>query len=88
MEPQSTRFDPAHKIIALCGGAPKVAEITNRSPSRVYRWTYSKDREGTGGHIPPEQARLILEWAEEQGRDDITPDLFFAKPSPANQGGA
>ncbi|MEP2833513.1 MAG: hypothetical protein ABJL33_15390 [Hyphomicrobiales bacterium] len=50
-------------IIERLGGAYKVAEIVNKHPSRVYRWTYEKPR-GTGGIVQNEDIKCLMEFAE------------------------
>lgn len=55
-------LEPARSVIAKLG-VEKVAEITGKHVSRVYRWMYSKARGGTGGFIPPLDAQLLLQYA-------------------------
>lgn len=55
-------LDPAKSVIAKIG-TEKVAEITGKHVSRVYRWMYPKDKGGTGGFIPSEDAKALLAWA-------------------------
>lgn len=53
-----------------------VAEILGLDVSRIYRWTYSKERGGTGGLVPqPHQLRL-LEAARVRGIA-LEPSDFF-----------
>lgn len=75
-------LDPANAIIRKMGGAPAVAEITGRSVSRVYRWTYPRDRGGTGGVIPHDEARKLLAFACDHGID-LAPGEFFEPAEPA-----
>jgi hypothetical protein len=42
----------AVKIIQKFGGARRLAALTDMDPSRIYKWTYPKDKGGTGGVIP------------------------------------
>lgn len=70
-------LDPAKSVIATIGGVEKVASITGRSITRVYRWMYPKDRGGTGGVIPHAEARKLLEYAEAE-RLPLSPNDFFA----------
>lgn len=41
--------------------------MTGRDPVRVRRWTYPKERGGTGGFIPTEPAQLLLTEAVRKG---------------------
>jgi hypothetical protein len=68
-------LDPAKSII-LKIGVDKVAEITGKHVSRVYRWMYSKERGGTGGLIPQTDAPALLAYAAANGVD-ISPADFF-----------
>lgn len=76
------RLDPAHGIIMKCGGYARVAGITGKSLTRVYRWTYPKNRGGTGGVIPTNSARRLLEWAQREGIALAAAD-FLAAPRKA-----
>lgn len=67
---------PAQNVINKCGGASKTADLVGRSESWVYRWTYPKDRGGTGGNIPARAQRKLLE-AAAQGIIDVSPSDFF-----------
>jgi hypothetical protein len=59
-------LDPARSVIAKIG-VDKVAEITGKHVSRVYRWMYPKEKGGTGGFIPPADAQVILAYAVSEG---------------------
>lgn len=77
-------MEPASTIIKICGGFSAVAEMTGRTEIRVRRWTYPKDRGGTGGLIPSDcQGRLLLK-AQERGID-LQPRHFFPEPAGARQ---
>lgn len=73
-------LDPARSVIAKIG-IEKVAEVTGKHISRVYRWMYPKDRGGTGGFIPQADAAAILSYA----RNNSIPlsAAEFLEPSPA-----
>lgn len=45
-------MEPANTIIKRMGGAAEVAKIAGVQRASVYKWTWSKDRGGTGGLIP------------------------------------
>lgn len=42
----------ADKILKKLGGPRRVAVGIGVDPTTVYKWTYEKDRGGTGGIIP------------------------------------
>lgn len=75
-------MSPAERIIEKCGGAGVVAEIVGVHVSRVHRWTYSKERGGTGGLIPAQHQQPILDRARERGID-ISPADFFQSATEA-----
>lgn len=69
-------MEPAATIIELCGGASAVAEMLTRDSSRVHRWTYSKEKGGTGGRIPAELQEKLLTEARARGIN-LRPEHFF-----------
>lgn len=71
------KLDPANTVIRALGGFEAVAAITGKHISRVYRWTYPKERGGTGGYIPQTDAEVLLRHAR-QHDIPITADSFFA----------
>jgi len=74
-------LEPAKTIIGMLGGPERVAVITGRHVSRVYRWMYPAHRGGTGGVIPYAEARKLLEHAAANGIN-LQPAHFFAAPGP------
>jgi hypothetical protein len=42
----------ASKIVKKFGGPRRLAKLADMEPSRVYKWTYSKGKGGTGGIVP------------------------------------
>jgi hypothetical protein len=70
------KLNPAHKVIQDLGGFEAVAALTGKHISRVYRWTYPKAKGGTGGHIPPADAALLLAHARAEGLP-VTAASFF-----------
>lgn len=70
------KLDPALSVIKSLGGFEKVAEITKKHISRVYRWTYPKDRGGTGGFIPQADAEILLAHAKAHDLP-VTAESFF-----------
>lgn len=67
----------ASTVIEKCGGHAAVAEILGINLSSVYRFTYPRERGGTGGLIPTRYQRTLLAAARERGLD-LTPEDFFA----------
>ncbi|WP_434712943.1 hypothetical protein NMA58_08160 [Rhizobium sp. YTUHZ045] len=59
-------LEPAKSIVAKIG-VQKCAEVTGKHVSRVYRWMASKEKGGTGGLIPLEDATLLIAFAEKEG---------------------
>ena len=76
-----TRLEPAASIIAKFGGPEKVAEVTGKHISRVYRWMYEKARGGTGGTIPQAEAQKMLRYAEDN-QIELSAADFFGSPVP------
>lgn len=66
----------AKTVIDILGGAPIVSEIVNRDVSQVYRWTYPKEKGGTGGLVPAVYQQLLLDWAK-QNEKPLLPEHFF-----------
>lgn len=56
--------------------------MVGRSYGRVLRWTYSKERGGTGGLIPADMQPILLRVAREEGLP-LTPDDFFKEEDAA-----
>lgn len=77
----ANHLDPARSIISKIG-TEKVAEITGRHVSRVYRWMAPKEKGGTDGFIPPAEARALLDYARKHGVD-LSADEFFGIPEAA-----
>lgn len=76
----------AEQIIKKCAGHENVARYACVDVSRVYRWTYPKERGGTGGLIPTKRQHLLLSNANAHGvsigpsdffpNTDLCPDIF------------
>lgn len=57
-----TQVSPvASRIIAKCGGHQIVADALGLDVTRVYRFTYPRERYGTGGLIPSKHQPTLLE---------------------------
>jgi hypothetical protein len=65
-------LDPAATVLRLLGegdltaGITAVAEATSRDRTSVLRWTYAKERGGTGGLIPARHHQDLLRLARER----------------------
>jgi len=70
----------AQNIIKKCGGVSAVADMLSVSTVTVHRWTYPKERGGTGGLVPTKQQGALLEAARAHGID-LRPDDFFPTPT-------
>ena len=70
-------MEPASTIIEICGGFRAVAEMTGRDVTRVHRWTYPKERGGTGGRIPSDMQDRLLAEANRRGLP-LGPQHFFS----------
>lgn len=71
-------LDPARSVIAKIG-IEKVARLTGKHRSRIYRWMYPKERGGTGGLIPYDVVVVLRAYVEDAGID-LTADDFMPKP--------
>lgn len=84
-------MDPAKSILDRIG-VEKAAEVTGKSISRVYRWTYPTGaREGTGGIIPHADAIKLLEYCRSEDIPLSEADFMQAPsvvPEPEKQGAA
>lgn len=69
-------INPAVKIIEVFGGVALVAEATNRGRAQIHRWTYPRERGGTGGLVPSEAQIRLLCFAAEHGIP-LEPRHFF-----------
>lgn len=67
--------NPALKVFEKCGGVKNVAEVCERSENRVTRWSYPKERGGTGGLIPAEMQVKLLTASQSRGWD-LRPEDF------------
>lgn len=71
------QLEPARSVLAKIGGVDVAAKITGKHVSRVYRWTYPRERGGTGGVVPHDDATKLLDHAK-QNDIDLRADDFFA----------
>jgi hypothetical protein len=66
----------AEKIIRKCGGHAQVAAWLGLSLTQIYRWTYPREKGGTGGLVPACRQAELLAKARQVGID-LRPDDFF-----------
>ena len=62
-------------------GVKAIAGILNLKEVQVYKFTYSKEKGGTGGVIPHHHAQKLLREAP----DIVVPADFFDRPAEAAQ---
>ena len=74
-------MNPAKRIIEKFGGHRVVAGILGLSVVSVYRFTYPKEKGGTGGLVPSEHVQTLLTVAPDLGVDLSASD-FFESPEP------
>lgn len=75
MDPNS-----AQRVIEKCGGHDVVAGWLKVSTTSVYRWTYPKDKGGTGGVIPQKHWQALIQKAASDGIE-LTVEDFFDPPA-------
>lgn len=73
---------PASTVLAKIGGVDVAAQVTGKHPSRIYRWTYPREKGGTGGVVPHDDATKLLKHASENGIA-LTPSDFFMVEAPS-----
>ena len=66
------KLSQAQRVLRLFGGARKLASLLlivgkPRDPSNLYRWTYSREKGGTGGLVPTSAWADILLAARLEG---------------------
>lgn len=71
----------AQRVIAKCGGVRATAQLTGKTISVVYRWTYDKSKGGTGGLIPADAQQTIMA-AAGRGEVPVVPEDFFETQRP------
>lgn len=57
-------LNDAHSIIRQFGGVKKLANAINKDPATIYRWTYPKSKNGTGGLIPSSALNKVIDAAK------------------------
>lgn len=74
-------MEPATTIIQKCGGVAKAARYAGVEPATAYRWTYPRERGGTGGMIPTHRQAVMIRNARADGVELLPTD--FALPEEA-----
>lgn len=72
-------LEPAKTITEICGGTTALAKLAECSYTRALRFTYPKDRGGTGGVIPADRQQILLDNAIAEGIK-LRPEHFFTLP--------
>jgi hypothetical protein len=78
--PLNVPLNPAATVLRKCGGARVVADWRGLTLAAVHKWTYPRERGGTGGTIPADQQLGILLEARRAGVD-LRPEDFFDLPA-------
>lgn len=76
-------LDPAKTVVAKLGGPEVAAEVTGKHISRVYRWMAPREKGGTGGAVPQEDAEAILQFAAENSLPIVAADFFLFRMAEA-----
>lgn len=61
------RLEPAASIIRKLGGPSAVSRLLSVHRTRVSNWMRPRDSGGTGGRIPQDHHRALLDHASESG---------------------
>jgi hypothetical protein len=70
------QLEPARTVLAKIGGVEVASKVTGKHVSRIYRWTYPREKGGTGGVVPHDDATKLLAHARAK-EIDLTADDFF-----------
>lgn len=82
-----SQLEPARSVIEKIGGVDAVATVTGKHVSRIYRWTYPRNRGGTGGVVPHDDATKLLIHAEKKGIALRASDFFVVPSHPESAPG-
>ena len=74
-------MNTAKQIIKKCGGVAATAAIAGRTPSSVYKWTYTKQQGGTDGIVPRAAQEKILAATKSGLVDVILRDFYVVDGS-------
>lgn len=70
----------ALRVIRKLGGPARVADLLGMTREAVYKWTYPRERGGTGGYIPARRQLELMVVAKMNGIV-LTKDDFFPQDS-------
>lgn len=79
--------NPAENVISKCGGHEVVADWLSIHVTNVYRWTYPKEKGGTGGLVPTRHQSVLLEKARAENKP-LQPSDFFTTAATEQAGAA
>lgn len=66
----------ARLVIDKVGGFRAAAEVCRIDIAQVYRWTYEKNKGGTGGLVPAKHQSKLLDFAKTTGLPLEAEDFF------------
>ena len=69
-------MNPATEVLQKLGGPADTARALNVARQAVYRWTWPRERGGTGGTIPQKHHLSILRIAKERGVEISADDML------------
>lgn len=69
-------MSPAERAIEKFGGFEQLAEALGRHPISIRKWTYGRDKGGTGGLIPTSIQGQVLAEARKRGLNLKAADLI------------
>lgn len=72
---RTSKTSIAEHVVGIVGSRRKVGDLTGNSRGWISRWFTPREDGGTGGAIPPESARKLLE-AAMRGECDVLPEDF------------
>lgn len=64
---EKVRLSQAERVIVKFGDATKLAKLINCDPSTVFKWTYTRDKQGSDGIIPSSAMKKVLKAARAEG---------------------
>lgn len=80
-------MEPAYTIISALGGTVRVAALRGVGRTAVWKWTQPREKGGTGGLIPIEHIRPLLDVLRAEGHaftaEDFLPPPSDLAPPPA-----
>lgn len=78
---ENLQLTPAEYVIFAFGGVRKTAKIVGCTPGTVSKWQ-TKTRWRPNGEVPLEHMRVILQKAQEIGKDITETDLIWGREVP------